>query len=623
MYGMGKTKFGEKLACFKHDVYAMGLFNSLPQSPGKEALATCIFVSIDMTEILHTVKRFHSQHGNTTSLDMDALLKYVVMANFITQHLDVTMVDDDLLLKLTKVPIPMLLLDLRSLCGGRSLFLHFDEIGVMDQWDIYFSNHQFPDDPIYRSLCPYYSWWNEMVNFMSNQAFVFCSGKSLNVQLLGRQMFPNSSPSLIERIYLKPFKVGNIEDIIIREQQQQHLNLTSIEVHALSVWIHGITSGIPRSVVYTWKYLLESSRLDSLLNMLSTNELPNKYEDKVSRLVLNYLRESPSTNTVPSLNLISPHMRETFFKLITMASREQIISSSKKINGFLVRELVDLFGMIATKPIVENPSLSDDDEEEEDPIQLIMPLLWRRFLEIPALGMIITDSLNEIDKGKHFENSLIRPLLEIDQQPIRLEKFMPFLSSWKYGDSILPPTILRGLPRMPSCPKKQHRILSQYSLLISNETLLLIPADQSSTPDMMLLGKTVKGRKQILIGLQAKNNNPNFHGNSFGMPDLIRELLKFEPMRHSMRCNALFIVANTGTYTRDLTPYCGEIIKANKIFTKPNSTAASVYKQDKLEILLLTFSQIEEYIGPARMAESRAIWDNETKKKEFYNTYST
>ena len=121
-----------------------------------------------------------------------------------------------------------------------------------------------PEDVIRLKL--YYDVWYYLNMLMRTGGILFyVTGKTLGLNEIGRGKLGNISPGGINRIDLSCFEVSDIKQILTESKNidknctqkvYERLKVPVNDIDKLAVWLHGLTSGIPRLVVYALDFLL-------------------------------------------------------------------------------------------------------------------------------------------------------------------------------------------------------------------------------------------------------------------------------------------------------------------------------------------------------------------------------
>jgi hypothetical protein len=544
LYGCGKTMFGERLSFQRplQDETITSIFDNVRgSSPAtKEKFKDAYYIRVDLATFRVSEYLKVCREKKETP-DFETFVRYLIWTSFCKRSLGVHYARNNIVQLENEFFSEIHSIDdlagaIEAIVGGKSLFLHFDELAAIDDW----KHFQDTNETI---LDVYYKFWAELVRYMNNEIFVFTSGKSTNMYLMGKQRASKPSPSYIRSIYLKPFEVTDIKEII--EFHEPELKTNETRFVEVAKWLHGATSGIPRLVDEGIKFL---KRRDSLL----TIELLATLTDSL----LNYFHSQGPTDTVPTAETLKlpEGMMDFFDTMIMYVAREVNVDVEEKIGDFTIGDLINYFSLYA--------KTAETDKSEGTKLTLICPLLWRKYMDISHSKEILKLQSSRVNKATLLECSISLALLRWLGRKFSVADLLPPLKEWEFGSTMIPPVFFRPVS-IRILKSTKNNVFQDY--IKDNESSLVTFAEQSASPDMTVLSP-LNSTTTLMMGFQAKNYNLGSQ-HAIGKLVLGNETMKFVKMKELVpnKTEGIFVMVHMGSYTEELKPFIGKVVSADEL----------------------------------------------------------
>jgi hypothetical protein len=603
--GCGKTMLGERLSLQRpmQNESVTELFDTLPDSIAKSEFRDALYIRVDLRavlvddylELVKPTKRVPSVSG---------FIYYLIWRSFYIQSFgresyeyNLEKFENEFFSKIHT--FDELLSAMQIICK-RPLFLHFDELGAIDGWTQLQRNNE-------TILHVFYDFWRCLVRFMDSEVFIFTSGRSTNMYLVGKGPLHSGqiAPSRVQRVYLKPFEADDIKDILVSHEPKLALNMT--HTSQMAEWLHGLTSGIPRMVFEGIRFLLQQS--NSLLSFQFSPDL--QHLDHISKDMLDYF----ILNTFPrktKLNL-PKKLEKVYDTMMLYVAKEMDVSVNERIGEFSIGELIDYFGIYATA--------SEKNTVGGSKLTLICPLLWRRVVDTYEGQQTLLHQSSKVDKGKMLEDAVISALTLTDLRKRCIADYIPVLKNWAYGKTHVAPVLYLSLDMRVNSEHGEGQAISfQKHLknhLKSDESVLLTFFDRSSSPDLMVVA-SVNNHTNLVVGLQCKNLNPTDQSDAVGKTTLFKDAEKFIKTREMIpdKTPGIFVIVSMGCYAIDLEPYVGTVVNAKKLFEGLKPPKDLLRKMD-FDILLLGPKETSAFLQETDSEAIRNFWKehNALKKK--------
>jgi hypothetical protein len=610
VFGSGKSTFGRFLSNFT-DEHVKSLYQRVPPSPGKDAFERSVNIHVTLPQDL-SMKLL--KHLNILPSDLPDFINYLIFDEFISSFY-LGKIDPKKIWKLFNQDIVSYdnVLYFIQTVTGKTPLLHFDEIGNLENWSYFMESSDSDSDSERAKLLRYYSFWNEMVNIMRTGSFVYASGRSGILHLLGQNLLRgNSSPSNIHRVLLSAFGRDDVQALVLDKEPQLQENPDQLKL--LTEKIFNLSSGVPILVEMCMNYICKVSAL-------LTVDVESILEEKV----FEFMTSSNKVRALPDFSLLHPKYQPLLPIIFGAVSNEFKYNLSAKVlsGSFSIRTVIDTFSL----------HFKQTDNGE---VQLIMPLLWRKALS-EALPNSLPNPFDIADKRLSLEVAVRSRFLSDLSAPDFLDAraSLPISGVYRFFENtVVEDTSLVGLQatylpsRLRNDPSKQKEALSK--LLFQPTPHMIVPGDKSSSADFFI------SYNQSMIFFHLKNNNPYLGTNPFTLPDLVKEINKsliyLDSFSQPSPLKVLFILFNTGKYTSPLECLVGKAfgseqlnelirksvskrndIKEKKIPTnykksKKSPLKLTVKENVELEVLLMSENQMISILGNSEWSSRVSSW---------------
>jgi hypothetical protein len=490
---------------------------------------------------------------------------------------------------------------LKYLLKCQSIYFFFDEIKIIEDksFDVFLSRDpKYSTDDLYKQLAKYYELWTLMkILIKRRDCFVLGAGKGHRLDYLGKQTYSDlHSSGAADRLYLKSFGVNDITSIL----KELKAGLDANYLGELSKFVHDLSSGIPGLTIKAIEFIKE----------FNNNSLKNvPFNRSFAKRILTLMKERIE-GAVPTFEHLSSSEKRLFFNLLRAATSELSFERDERLpsaGSYTVSELAKKFSFYVTK---------DGDYD----IKLIMPWLWREFLNVQDLPFSLNIDPAYADKGKALERVFEAVVhMKTSLKDISCGDCFPFLKGTAVGKIVIPWTTKRY--EFPPESRFLNNRTNQFSLLemIKNESsTLIIPSPISHFPDLTLLFKD-KSNLNYSIMFQLRNYKDRDSING----DVIMEeykKTKYFTEFYDLAAGTFVFVSASGVQ-QSLERFVGKIISSTSdtsYFTDDDDDVLSDKEQesfgtiihglsDKVNLLILSEVQLRKLIGEINLTKLKDL----------------
>jgi hypothetical protein len=490
---------------------------------------------------------------------------------------------------------------LKYLLKCQSIYFFFDEIQIIEDksFDVFLSSdpHYLTDD-LYKQLAKYY----EVFAFMTfltqeTDCFVLGAGKGHRLDCLMKKTYPKLATSKgAIRLYLQFFGVNDITSIL--KESQAGLDPNYLE--ELSKFVHGLSSGIPRLTIKAIEFIKK----------FNNNSLKNvPFNRSFAKRILTLMKER-IRGAVPNYEHLPSSEKRLFYNLLRAATSELSFEKDERLPSagrYTVSELAKKFSFYLSK-------------DGDYGIKLIMPWLWREFLNVQGLPFSLNIDPAYADKGKALERVFEAVVhMKTSLKDISCGDCFPFLKGTTVGKIVIPWTT----KRYEFSPKSRflNNRTNHFSLLemIKNESsTLIIPSPKSHFADLTLLFKD-ESNLNYSVMFQLRNCKD---GDSIDGDVIMEEYKKTKYFTEFYDLAAgTFVFVSTSGVQQSLERFVGKIISSTSdtsYFTDDDDDVLSDKEQqsfdtiihglsDKVNLLILSEMQLQKLIGEINLTKLKVL----------------
>jgi hypothetical protein len=597
MFGSGKTVFGLNLLNFNNK-RVKKLFNA--NCPGKQCFKNVPTIHVDLKSCYydfepHTVIR--------EGFEFDDYLEFITFYSTITKCFPglfppVKAAEPLLTFFQKNFSFPLESIEfLKYLLKCQSIYFFFDEINAIEHksYDVFLSSdpNYLKDDLKKRQLAKYRKLWSLMTMLIQRGCFVFGAGHQLDY--LGKQSYldlTNSAGAI--RLYLQFFGVNDITSIL--KESEARLDANYLE--ELSKFVHGLSSGIPRLTIKAIEFIKEFNN-NSLKNVNSDQSFAKK--------ILTTMKDRIG-GAVPNYEYLPSSEKQLFFNLLRAVTSELSFKEHERLpsaGGYTVSELAKKFSFYVTK-------------DGDDGIKLVMPWLWREFLNVQGLPFSLNIDPAYADKGKALERVFEAVVhMKTSLKDISCRDCFPFLRGTTVGKIVIPWTTKRY--EFPPESRFLNNRTNQFRLLkmIKNESsTLIIPSPISHFPDLTLLFKD-ESNLNYSVMFQLRNYED---GDSINGDVIMEEYKKTKYFTEFYDlAAATFVFVSASGVQQSLERFVGRIISSTSdtsdftyddvLSDKEQESFDTIIHglSDKVNLLILSEMQLQELIGEINLTKLKDL----------------
>jgi hypothetical protein len=464
----------------------------------------------------------------------------------------------------------------------KPLFFHFDEIGALEKL---FPQLMDANEP--KKI--YYDFWSATIQFQKMGCWVYLSGKVLHLVDFGNNA--KTCPGTGCNIQLALFRQKDVRDIIWESESNKptsigvSLMIPNVEkANELAGWLFKMTTGVPRYVQYALHdyMIVETLKQGRYINWLASPEDGIMYAMKKAPGFPLQLNSTASPG---------------FVHLFKLAVIGRLLPNTAVYQSQTLVELAAYHGFYVTT-LPNHPHH----------IKLVIPRLWTRELKMSGTEADDLKSICQLpstDKGKIFERHIEERILLTSNYPpgetLSASKAFPFLTGSMIQDQNMSDCVLLEMNKA----RKGNRLsLVEQMMSKSSGCVLVRPADNSATPDLMTLLPTQTDGKRYLIGWQMKNLPNSFFTASL----LWEEIDKFSAILSARVCHGgVFVMVLNGNGDTFVERYRGKVLKvvssesksddSNTIAHPDWTESAKSQPRPPLEVVILNQDDLQAFVG--------------------------
>ena len=618
MFGIGKTTFGKNVLNFNNRRIS-DLFEESIKREGKEFGA-----QLDKVRAARTVC-ITMPDSSGLATNIDSLLSLSVFVETLVQCFGVNKKkasdcwDNNPKMKCMGTCVETLL----ELTHPTPLFFHFDEFGAIEGYpDKLFPFTQVKESEELsnnqRKMGKIYDAWNELQSSLLNEnVFIYATGKSPSISLIGKGLFPfMSSPSAVANILLPPLSTNDIKLLILQRSREddnlhiwQAIKANETELDECTAFIVRMTGGVPRLTLATisaMRVTADQYPQHACLQwhtMGSNDAIFQSFLTAVTDLWLFKADSNMLMRAVVDDNFQIAFMRAIFD--VPMHA-ELIVAST----GMIPEQLADKYGFYI-RAVPEKPAF----------VNFLLPeLWWHRLRSFSQLKILHYDDHKGYSSSEIFERitqMCIEARLRLNA-PSSVAEWLPCTVGSSIGSKALPSDISikevnadakymkpdqieeegeedrdgeRNTTKKEMVVPKDYfsRYFDSSSVNINKQIVMLVPKDKAYFVDRCLIFPSSVDRPQPLIGFQMKL----YKSTELSLTTLNTKIQKFTGIFNASRLgfdasspvSALFVMSCTG---RGLEALRGRVLNA--------SNTDGVVIPSGMEVIVLSQEQIKHQL---------------------------
>jgi hypothetical protein len=479
------------------------------------------------------------------------------------------------------------------------LFFHFDEFGAIEGYP----DKLFPFTHVKRSnkmsddqmkMGKIYDAWKALKSPLLNEnVFIYVTGKSPSISLIGKGLFPfMSSPSAVANILLPPLSTNDIKLLILQRSREddnlhiwQAIKANETELDECTAFIVRMTGGVPRLTLATisaMRVTADQYPQHACLQwhtMGSNDAIFQSFLTAVNDL---WLFEADS-------NMLMRAVVDDNFQITLMRALFDVPMPAKLIvasTGMIPEQLADKYGFYI-RAVPEKPAF----------VNFLLPeLWWHRLRSFSQLKILHYDDHKGYSSSEIFERitqMCIEARLRLNA-PSSVAEWLPCTVGSSIGSKALPSDISikevnADAKYMKSAKDHFSRYFDSSSVNINKQIVMLVPKDKAYFVDRCLIFPSSVDRPQPLIGFQMKL----YKSTELSLTTLNTEIQKFTGIFNASRLgfdasspvSALFVMVCTG---RGLEALRGRVLNA--------SNTDGVVIPSGMEVIVLSQEQIKHQL---------------------------
>lgn len=614
MFGTGKTTFGLNLLNW-NNVHVHTEFQKLPTSDGKEALSTALTVYIDLQKEIFSI--FSAGVQNVSEY-----VSLLIWANSMHQLFGVGIDAAVMFWKQSDSPTIRTVTGVMDMLGKltqRAFYFHFDEVNALESSELrqLFDSAEGKETSV---LSRYYAFWSALSNIL-DVAFVYVSGKTVMISELGcGKLGHGSSPSRCLQLLLPRLSSSDIKNVIKVKYATAFGSFSDEEhVQRIAEYIHHWSSGIPRNIEYTIKFILSLPDAAEFLRSYDSAAQTTKMlreggsrETDASESVLIDMDDKVLSNLIntvpglaPDLRLLSETERNLFAPVLYACACELSFDTnfvfSDDLNALAISEVFSIY---------TTPS-----ESRSGAVTFILPLAWKYYMKTNGSSCrhLPFDMIRDVNpyivaKGDAFEELTIGMVLM--HSAFSHRGIIRFLSE---TGSCFSNRDLSDL-RTSSIYRLKHKVYNGSNCIdllnrATDSTFIAKSVRADDFVDFTILYKLVSGEQiRRCIGFQCKAEKANI-----GLKTVKEEIAKFavfvatsrsipnlSPAENSST-TALFVIVMSGQGTREVEDLRGVVWDS----ASEQELVQQLEIPVGLQVLILSKSQVIQLLLAANLEN---IW---------------
>lgn len=575
MFGSGKTALGKNLLNFR-DVHVEAEYAKLPESVGKKVLRSAVPILIDLQQ--QTCPSFIET--------LTDYISWIIWTSTLETCFDIRSSKSTTFWMKQKYSPRFCVQELTELVG-KPLFLHFDEINVIENENfIKFFPGVDTDDEYKRQLRKYYKVWAELYPLYKEGVFIYITGKSFLLSNMGfKQLGQGFSAGPVDHLFLKSLARSDIYEIFhARVSAMQSVDDEDVE--KFTDWIYEWTSGIPRPVVCAIDAIIQTSPESSGVNFIMMND--SKCVDEIITL-LSSLPDFPDWDSIANSTAEARHALEQ----VLLAGATNLYYNLSKplpgVEGCTLQQLVDRFSIYVTP---------DDKSLSTGLVKIVLPKVWikkLKFSNFPDFRQLAGLDSSLVSKGDALE-TVVQKIIQVRcsfKYQCTVKEAFPFLSETCLKNVVISENIKTYLSdkriSKKSAPKYDVRFLQEEGLVLYRT------APKSAHADVILsFPHTSNVSPRGICGFQCKN-----YPNSVLTTSVVQEEIdKFANLMEGSRGGfegsagnnaVLVIVLNGGRGDAHVEKHRGKILtsESGRAFNIPAG----------LELVILSKVEVTDFLG--------------------------